>query len=63
MGNFYGRNDSTLWGYKKKHLFEPIDKSQTKGFNDGTHWGLSKIKYRVKDIQEEHRIDVFIGAG
>ena len=48
MGNFYGRNDSTLWGYKKQHFFYPIDKYQTKGFNGGAHWGLTKIEYKGK---------------
>ena len=55
MVNFHGWNDSTLWGYKEKHLLYPIDKSEIKVFNERAHWGLSKIKYKGKwySIEEE----------
>ena len=48
LGIFFERNDNTLWGYKEKHIFYPIDKSQTKEFNDGSRWGIPKIEYKSK---------------
>ena len=48
MVKLYGGNDNTLSGYKYQHLLYPIDKSQTKGFSGGAHWGLPKIEYKGK---------------
>ena len=31
---------------KSNTLFQPIDKSQTRGFSGGAHLGLPKIEYK-----------------